>query len=114
MQYALLIYVDPGSYDGLSAEEQERITDEYMAIRTSEGTLSGGRLQPEHTATVVRVADGTALTTDGPFADTKESFGGYFVIEAPDLDAALAVAARIPAARMGGGVEVRPLVEYES
>ena len=71
----------------------------------------GAQLQPVHTATTVRVQDGEALLTDGPFADTKEVFGGYYLIDVDGLDAALAFAARIPSARLGGSVEVRPVVE---
>jgi hypothetical protein len=69
-------------------------------------------LQPVEAATTVRVEDGRTLTTDGPFADTKEHLGGFFLLEADDLDAALEMAARIPAARTGGAVEVRPVVEH--
>jgi hypothetical protein len=72
---------------------------------------SGLQLQPPETATTVRVQDGKTLTTDGPFAETKEALGGYFVFEADDLDAAIELASRVPAARMGGAVEVRPVVE---
>ncbi len=111
MQYALLIYVAPGSYDHLSDEERSRVSGEYVALAQDDRVVGGAQLQPVETATTVRVQDGQALTTDGPFADTKEVFGGYYVFEADDLDAALEVAARIPAARMGGSVEVRPLVE---
>ena len=71
----------------------------------------GAQLQPPATATTVRVQDGRTLTTDGPFAETKEALGGYYLLEADDLDAAIELAARIPAARLGGAVEVRPLVE---
>jgi hypothetical protein len=70
----------------------------------------GARLRPPHTAATVRVRNGEVLVTDGPFADTKEVFAGYYLIEADDLDGALEVAARVPAARMGGGVEVRPFM----
>ena len=71
----------------------------------------GAQLQPPATATTVRVQDGRTLTTDGPFAETKEALGGYYLLEASDLDAAIELAARIPAARLGGAIEVRPLVE---
>lgn len=111
MQYALLIYEQPGAYEGLSAEEQEAITGEYMAISRDEQVVGGAQLQPATTATTVRVQGGQSVMTDGPFAETKEVFGGYFVAQADDLDAALALAERIPATRMGGSVEVRPLVE---
>ena len=74
--------------------------------------MTGGhQLQPPETATTVRVQDGRTLTTDGPFAETKDAFGGYYLFEADDLDAAIELAARIPAARMGGAIEVRPVVE---
>jgi hypothetical protein len=110
MRYALLINEKPGSDDGLSQAEREALFGEYMAIR--EECVDGARLQPAHTATTVRVHDGQVVTSDGPFADTKEVFGGYFICDADDLDKALDVAARIPAARRGGSVEVRPVVEY--
>jgi hypothetical protein len=111
MQYMLLIYVAPDSGDGMTDEELEAVSAEYFAIRDAEGVVGGGHLQPAETATTVRVQGGEALTTDGPFADTKEFLGGYYAIEADDLDAAIDIAARIPAARMGGAVEVRPVVE---
>jgi hypothetical protein len=111
MKYALLIYSQPGSHEALSKEEYEAAFAEYMAISEDPRCLSGAQLQPVETATTVRVEDGSALTTDGPFADTKEVFGGYFVIEADDLDEALELAARVPAARIGGSVEVRPVME---
>ena len=82
-----------------------------MALLTDERVIGGAQLQPAETATTVRVTDGRTLLTDGPFADTKEILGGYFLVEAADLDAALEVAARIPATRLGGSVEVRPVVE---
>jgi hypothetical protein len=111
VQYALLINSPPDAMDGLSAQQREAVTAEYFAIGGEPGCVGGAQLQPGHTATTVRVQDGQTLTTDGPFADTKEVFGGYFLFEADDLDKVLEVAARIPAARMGGSVEVRPVVE---
>jgi hypothetical protein len=111
MQYALLIYERPGSYDGLSEEELESLTAEYMAIRSDERVLGGAHLAPANTATTVRLQDGKSVLTDGPFAETKEVFGGYFLLAADDLDEALVVVQRIPAIRMGGSVEVRSLVE---
>jgi hypothetical protein len=113
VKYLLQIY--PGSataeFGRLSADEQEAIVGEYLAIGQSPGVIGGEQLQPVETATTVRVRDGETLLTDGPFVDAKEHLGGYCVVEADDLDAALEIAARIPAARMGGAVEVRPLVE---
>ncbi len=111
MQYALLIYERPGSYDGLSAEELESLTDEYMAIRSDDRVFDGAHLAPANTATTVRLHDGESVLTDGPFAETKEVFGGYFLMNADDLDEALPVVQRIPAIRMGGSVEVRSLME---
>jgi hypothetical protein len=113
VKYALLIYgARPRElYDTLSEDEQEAITAEYMAINELDGIYGGAQLQPASSATTVRVQGGETLTTDGPFAETKEAFGGLYLFEANDLDAALEVAARIPAARMGGAIEVRPLVE---
>ena len=90
---------------------QQAIVEEYLAIRQLPGVVGGDQLQPVETATTVRVQNGETLLTDGPFIDAKEHLGGYLVIETADLDAALEIAARIPAARMGGAVEVRPLVE---
>ena len=112
MHYALLIFEKPGATDPLSDDERRAITAEYFAIRDDARVSGGEHLRPAETATTVRAADdGDTLTTDGPFADTKEVFGGFFLFEAENIDAALEVAARIPAVRLGGSVEVRPLVE---
>jgi hypothetical protein len=111
MKYALLINTKPGSYEALGEQERVAITNEYLAIGNEPSCVAGAQLQGPDTATTVRVQDGQVLTTDGPFADTKEVFGGYYVFEADDIDKVLDVAARIPAARMGGSVEVRPVVE---
>jgi hypothetical protein len=106
MKYALLIYSSEAG-DGF-----DRLPEaEYYAISELPGTFGGAQLQPAATATTVRVEDGQTLTTDGPFTDTKEVLGGFYLFEADGIDAALDVASRIPAARMGGSVEVRPLVE---
>ena len=113
MKYALLIYSNEArdTFDGLPADQQQAILGEYRAISELPGTFAGEQLQPSSTATTVRVDGGETLTTDGPFAETKEVLGGFYLYEADDLDSALEVAARIPAAHMGGVVEVRPLVE---
>jgi hypothetical protein len=111
MKYALLIYAKPGSGDALSDGEREAVFGEYMKVSQSPGVVGGEQLQPVETATTVRVENGQALTTDGPFADTKEFLGGFFLLDANDLDTAIELAGRIPAARMGGSVEVRPVVE---
>jgi hypothetical protein len=112
MKYMLLIYSDPSHWDDLSEEEQRADFAEYGAISELPGVQHDHQLQPVTTATTVRVEDGRTLTTDGPFVETKEALGGYYLLDADDLDAALEVAARIPAARRGGAVEVRPVVEY--
>jgi hypothetical protein len=111
MRYALLIFEQPRAYDPLSDDERTAITAEYFAIRDDPRVTGGEHLRPPATATTVRAGDAGVLTTDGPFADTKEVFGGWFVFEADDLDAALEVAGRIPAVRMGGSVEIRPIDE---
>lgn len=110
MKYALLIYSEPTSYE-LPEDEYKAVFGEYMALVDDSRCIASGQLQPVETATTVRVRDGRTLTTDGPFADTKEVFGGYYVFEAANLDEAIELAARIPAARLGGAVEVRPVVE---
>jgi hypothetical protein len=113
MQYMLQIYTGESmtAWERLSEEQQGAVTNEYMAIMQAPGISGGAQLQPAMTATTVRVQDGATLTTDGPFPETKEALGGYYLLEAEDLDAAIELAARIPAARLGGAVEVRPLVE---
>lgn len=113
MKYMLQIYSGGTTsvWENLSEEEQSAVSGEYFAIREDPGVTDGARLQPATTATTVRVQDGRTLTTDGPFAETKEALGGYYLFEANDLDAAIDLAARIPAARLGGAIEVRPVVE---
>jgi hypothetical protein len=117
MTYMLLIQQGntpvPGSeaWDALSADEQQAIFADYQAVNETPGVTPGVWMQPPETATTVRVQDGRTLTTDGPFVAVKEALGGYLFYEADDLDAAIALAARIPAARLGGSVEVRPLRE---
>jgi hypothetical protein len=111
MQYALLINERPGASEALSENEREAVFAEYMAISDDPSCVGGAQLQPAHTATTVRVHDGQTLTTDGPFADTKEVFGGYYVFEAGNLDEAIELASRAPTASLGGSVEVRPVVE---
>ena len=119
MKYMLLIHQgdtptprDPDAWARLSEDEQQQVYSDYMAINQTPGVSPGVHMQPPETATTVRVEDGRALTTDGPFVAVKEALGGYLFLEADDLDAAIELASRIPAARMGGAVEVRPLVEY--
>jgi hypothetical protein len=111
MKYALLIYPKPGSEEALGEDEYESVSAEYLAFREDPRCLGGAHLQPLETATTVRYGGGENLITDGPYADTKEVLGGYFVFDASNLDEALGVAQRIPAVRLGGAVEVRPLFE---
>jgi hypothetical protein len=119
MRFMLLIHQgdaatprDPDAWARLSPEEQKAVYADYQAINQTPGvTPAVEQMQPPETATTVRVQDGKTLITDGPFVEMKEALGGYLFYEADDLDAAIAVAARIPAARMGGAIEVRPLVE---
>jgi hypothetical protein len=113
MQYLLQIYSGDAiaEFETLSEDEQKQVLGEYYALSETPGVIGGDQLQPAETATTVRVEDGRTLTTDGPFVDTKEVLGGYYLYEADDLDAAIELASRIPAARMGGAIEVRPVVE---
>ena len=111
MKYLLQIYADPTATERFSEDEVDAIVGEYRAISESPGVIGGEQLQPVETATTVRVKDGETLLSDGPFIEAKEYLGGFFLLEADDLDAALEIAARVPAARMGGAIEVRPVVE---
>ena len=110
MKYALLIY-SSDAVRALPEYQAQAVYSEYEAIDNSPGILDGLQLQPAGSATTVRVEDGQALLTDGPFVDAKEYLGGFYLFEADDLDTATQMAARVPAARMGGAVEVRPIVE---
>jgi hypothetical protein len=117
MQYMLLIHqgttpTPPSAeWDRLPDEEKQAVYRDYMALNETPGVTPGVRMQAPETATTVRVEGGKTLTTDGPFVEIKEAIGGYLFFEADDLDAAIELAARIPAARLGGAIEVRPLVE---
>ena len=117
MKYILLIYHDEHRWSELGESERQQIYGEYRKLREelqSRGQfLNGSQLQPVTTATSIRVRDDKELVTDGPFAETHEQLGGYFLIEARNLDEANAIAARIPSARMGT-IEVRPLVETQA
>ena len=95
----------------LPPEEQSTVWRDYQAVNDTPGVTPGQRMADPGSATTVRVEDGRTLTTDGPFVETKEALGGYLFLEADDIDAAIAVAGLIPAARYGGAVEIRPLVE---
>jgi hypothetical protein len=114
MKYALLVYTKPGSFESLNEQEQHQVHGQYMAVSQAAGILGGEQLAPLSTATTVRVNDGQTLVTDGPFADTKEIFGGYYVLEAENIDRAIEVAAQVPSTWMGGSVEIRPLIVMEN
>jgi hypothetical protein len=119
MKYLLLIHQgdsptprDPEAWATLREQEQQAVYADYQAINSTPGVTPGVGLDVPETATTVRVKDGKTLTTDGPFVEVKEAIGGFLLFEADDLDAAIALAARIPAARLGGAVEVRPTMEW--
>ena len=112
MQYMLLIYDSEKAWAALPDDERAAQLQEYMTLGERYPQVRGGHeLQPATTATTVRVHDGETVTTDGPFAETKEQLGGYYLVECETLDDALEIASRIPAARTGGAIEVRPVVE---
>ena len=113
MKYLLQIYgnVTREQVEAMSDEDKRRLYAEWGELNRTPGMTPGVQMDDPATATTVRVEDGRTLTTDGPFVETKEALGGYFVVEAEDLDAAIEVASRVPTARRGGAVEVRPVVE---
>ena len=117
MQYLCLIYDDETNWGTLPEDERNAVFDEYGAftesIKESGNYVAGDALQPTSTATTVRIRGGETLVTDGPFAETKEQLGGYYLVEAKDVDEALKIAERIPSARYGS-IEVRPVVVWES
>jgi hypothetical protein len=116
MQFMLLIYDDPGAWQGFSEDERNAIMGEYFgyteALRKAGAYVSGDALQPVGTATTVRVRDGEQLLTDGPFAETKEHLGGYYLVDVESIDEAIEWAAKIPSARYGS-IEVRPVVVWD-
>ena len=119
MRYMLLIQqgtaptpYTPDEWAKLSEDERNEIIRDYRAVSETPGVTPGEQLQPPEAATTVRVQDGRTLVTDGPFVAVKEALGGWLFYEADDLDAAIELAARIPAARFGGAVEVRPIGEW--
>jgi hypothetical protein len=118
MQYVCLIYQGstplPGTdaWAALSEAEQRQIYQDYGAFNQTPGMTSGVPMGTPDTATTVRVDGGKTLTTDGPFVGMKEAVGGYFVLEADYLDAAIEIASRVPAARLGGAIEIRPAEKY--
>jgi hypothetical protein len=119
MKYLLLIHQgttptpnDPEAWGKLSQEEQNAVYAAYKEINGTPGVTPGVQMQPPELATTIRVDNGKTLTTDGPFVAVKEALGGYLFFEADDFDAVIELAARVPAASMGGAVEIRPVVEY--
>jgi hypothetical protein len=119
MKYMMLIHQgttptpnDQEAWGKLSQQEQGAVFTAYKAVNETPGVTPGLRLQPPETATTVRVQDGKTLTTDGPFVELKEALGGYFIFEADNLDAAIELASKVPAASMGGGIEIRPIQEW--
>ncbi len=118
MKYMLLIHQGstplPGTeaWDQLSDEQRQAVFTAYREVTDTPGVTPGEQMQPPETATTVRVQDGKTLVTDGPFVELKEAVGGYLFLEADDLDAAIELASKIPAARMGGAIEVRPFATW--
>jgi hypothetical protein len=119
MRYMLLIHqgtaptpYSPDAWAQLAEDERNAIARDYQALNQTPGVTPGEQLQPPEAATTVRVEDGRTLVTDGPFVTVKEALGGWLTYEADDLDAAIELASRIPAARLGGAVEVRPIAEW--
>jgi hypothetical protein len=118
VKYMMLIYqgdtpTPPSEeWDRLPDEQKNAVYADYKALNDTKGVTPGQQMQPPEMATTVRVKDGDTLTTDGPFVEIKEAVGGYLHFEADDLDAAIDLAARIPAARMGGAIEIRPIAEW--
>jgi hypothetical protein len=114
MQYVMLIYqgTAPEAWDALPEEEQKKIYADYAAINQAPGVTPGAPMGLPDNATTVQVRDGKTVTTDGPFVAVKEALGGYFLLEADDLDAAIELAAQVPAARLGGAIEIRPCETY--
>jgi hypothetical protein len=112
MQYALLIHSDPDVIAALPEDERATVNAEFAAAGADPRVVTTLRLQPRETATCVRVDGGRTLLTDGPFADTKEVFGGVYLVDADNLDEAIEVAAMLPATRLGGAVEIRPVAAH--
>jgi hypothetical protein len=116
VQYLLLIYDDEKKFNDMSNTEKEKFGGDYFgfteSIKKSGHFRAGDALQPVSTATTVRVQGGKTLTTDGPFAETREQLGGYYLIEAANLDDAIEIAARIPSTRVGGCIEIRPIMVF--
>ncbi len=111
MQYMLLVYDDAKAWPELSEQEFKGIYEEYAAVSRDKATKHSAQLKGTEEAKTVRVSNGDTLVTDGPFAETKETLGGYYLVDASSIDDALKLAAKIPSARLGGSIEVRPIAE---
>ena len=111
MQYMLLVYDDPAEWGSVSEKEMHGLYQEYAAVAQDKATKHSAQLHPTETGKTVRIKNGKTLVTDGPFAETKEALGGYYLVEADSIEAAESLAAKIPSARLGGSVEVRQVVE---
>jgi len=111
MKYAMLVYREPDTFEALPDDERVTLSREFMAVTEDPRHVDGAQLETIETATTVRLRDERIVTTDGPFADTKEFFAGYYLFEADGLDAAIEIASRIPVLKYGGSVEIRPVVE---
>jgi hypothetical protein len=111
MKFALLINDRPGTYDDLEPAERDAVFGEYFAITKDDRVVGGEQLLPAATAKTVRAAGGETVVTDGPAVDTPEALGGYYVVAVDNIDDAFELAKRIPAVRLGGSVELRPVVE---
>jgi len=118
MKYMMLIYqgttpTPPSeAWDALPDDQKQAVFGAYKALNETKGVTPGQQMQGPETATTVTVKDGKTLTTDGPFVEIKEAVGGYFFLEADDLDAAIDIASKVPAAGMGGAIEIRPIAEW--
>ena len=110
MKYMLLVYDDPAQWPEKTEEEMKDLYEEYAAVTKDPATVHSAQLAPVTTAKTVRVNGGGVLATDGPFAETKEHLGGYYLVDVDSIDDAVKIAAKIPSARLGGSIEVRPLL----
>jgi hypothetical protein len=111
MKYMLLVYDNPANWESVTEEQMQGLYAEYAAVTQNPATVHSAQLKPAETAKTVRINGGDTLTTDGPFAETKEQLGGYYLVDTDSIEDAVAIAATIPSARLGGSIEVRPIVE---
>ena len=111
MKYMLLVYDNPANWENVTEDEMNGLYAGYAAVAQNPATVDSAQLKPVETAKTVRLNGGDTITTDGPFAETKEHLGGYYLVDTGSIEDALAIAATIPSVKMGGSVEVRALVE---